>query len=138
MRTRKNVHYEIMAQRGTGWTILGIRHNEKEAIDVAKKQRKAGGFQAVRVMRERFDAKSNTFSTNQVYFEGREAKSKGPDAGDGPLTCWRPTDFYSVEGRRTIGRLLRDELARWRLTPTELVHHPAHVERLEDSGGGRH
>ena len=42
MRVRQNVHFEILGQRGGGWTVLGIQHTEKQAIKEAREQRRAG------------------------------------------------------------------------------------------------
>jgi len=130
----KNLHFEIQAQVGLNWTILGISRHEREATKLAKEHRKKGGYSAVRVMREKYDQASGTFRSSQVFLDGREKKpSKFADQG-GPVSCWRPSDFYSFHGRRTINRLLRDELDRWTITATELVHSLEYVERLEDTG----
>lgn len=134
MRPRENVHFEIMAQRGNAWTIVGISKQEKQAISIAKAKKISGGYGSVKVVREKYDAESGTFRTQEVYSEGRERKKSKYDDGEAPVACWRPSDFYSYEGRRTIGRLLRDELGRWEITATELIHSPEYVERLEDTG----
>ena len=134
MRPRENVHFEIMAQRGNAWTIVGISKQEKQAISLAKAKKISGGYGSVKVVREKYDADSGTFLTQEIYSEGRERKKSKYDDGEAPVACWRPSDFYSYEGRRTIGRLLRDELSRWQITATELIHSPEYVERLEDTG----
>jgi len=116
------------------WTILGISRHEREATKLAKEHRTKGGYAAVRVMREKYDQSTGMFRSSQVFLDGREKKpSKFADRG-GPVSCWKPSDFYSFHGRRTIGRLLRDELGRWSITATELVHSLEYVERLEDTG----
>ena len=134
MRVQKSVHFEILGQRGGSWTILGIQHAEGDAIKEAKAQRIQGGYRAVKVMREKYHQESRTFRTREVFFEGKRDKPSKLAGSPGVVACWRPQDFYSYEGRRTISRLLRSELASWQITATELVHSPEYVERLEDCG----
>ncbi len=134
MRVRQNVHFEILGQRGGGWTVLGIQHAEKEAIKEAQMQRCAGGYRAVKVIREKYDEESRTFNNREVFYEGKRDQPSKFEGDQNAVACWRPQDFYSFEGRRTISRLLRRELDNWGITATELVHCPEYVERLEDSG----
>ena len=134
MRVRQNVHFEILGQRGGGWTVLGIQQTEHDAVKQAKARRGAGSYRAVKVIREKYNAESRTFNAREVFYEGKRDKPSKFEGGRNVVACWRPQDFYSFEGRRTIGRLLRRELDNWAITATELVHCPEYVARLEDSG----
>ncbi len=128
-------HFEVLAQRGGDWTILGIYDDESEAIREAKANRLSGGYRAVKVVRERFDVESGTYISRTVFSEGAPRKKSKFDDDDPILAaCQKPADFYSLDGRRTIGRLLQDELTRWGITPVELVHHPDNFRRLDNDG----
>ena len=126
-----NVHYEVLGQRGTAWTILAVIDDQEKAL--AKAREAQTSYRAVKVMRERFDKASNTYRSGQIYFSGAQAKPSKFD-NDMPSICWKIEDFYSYEGRRAINRLLRKELTEWGLTATELIHSPDMVQRLQDNG----
>lgn len=126
------IHYEVLGQRGTTWTILAVVDDQEEALEAAKAARVS--YRAVKVMRERFDGQSGTFRSGQIFFSGAKPRSSKYDADPSPSVCWKVEDFYSYEGRRSINRLLRNELVRWGLTATELVHSLEYVERLQDDG----
>lgn len=126
-----NVHYEVLGQRGTAWTILAVIDDQEKAL--AKAREAQASYRAVKVMRERFDKASNTYRSGQIFFSGAQAKPSKFD-NDMPSICWKTEDFYSYEGRRAINRLLRKELTEWGLTATELIHSPDMVQRLQDNG----
>lgn len=127
-----NVHYEVLGLRGTSWTIISVVDDQNEAIGVANASR--ANYRAVKVMRERFDAGSNTYRSGQVYFSGAKPRPSKYDSDAPAEICWKVEDFYSYEGRRSISRLLRSELLQWGITATELIHSLEYVERLQDHG----
>lgn len=127
-----NVHYEILGQRGTTWTILAVADDQDEAI--AKAREVQASYRAVKVMRERFDTASNTYRAGQIFFSGAQAKPSKYNSEEVPSVCWKVEDFYSYEGRRAINRLLRAELVEWGITATELIHSLDHIEKLQDNG----
>lgn len=127
-----NVHYEILGQRGTTWTILAVADDQDEAIEKAKEAQSS--YRAVKVMRERFDKDTNTYRSGQIFFSGTKTKPSKFDPEEMPSVCWKVEDFYSYEGRRGINRLLRSELVDWGITATELIHSLDHIEKLQDNG----
>lgn len=127
-----NVHYEVLGQRGTTWTILAVADDQEEAITKAKEAR--ASYRAVKVMRERFDTQSNTYRAGQIFFSGAQTRPSKIDSDEVPSICWKVDDFYSYEGRRAINRLLRAELFEWGITATELLHSVENVEKLQDNG----
>lgn len=133
---KDKIHYEVQGQRGSSWTVLAIHRNEKDAIEDAKEQKIRGGYKCVRVLKESFDEKNSTFHSREIYTDGHSRKQSKLDLEeDGPpVACWKPSDFYSFEGRYSISRLLRDHLGRKKITATELIHSPDYVEDLQDSG----
>ena len=55
--------------------------------------------------------------------------------GDDPVpVCEGPKAIYGLRSRQTIRRLLADWLAQYKITPTELLHLPEHLARLENAG----
>ena len=94
-----NVHYEVLGQRGTAWTILAVIDDQEKAL--AKAREAQTSYRAVKVMRERFDKASNTYRSGQIYFSGAQAKPSKFD-NDMPSICWKIEDFYSYEGRRRL------------------------------------
>lgn len=127
-----NVHYEVLGQRGTSWTIIAVIDDQQKAVARAKEVE--ANFRAVKVMRERFDAQNNTYRSGQIYFSGAQQKASKFDSEDMPTVCWKVEDFYSYEGRRAINKLLRKELMEWGLTATELLHDPDKVQKMQDTG----
>lgn len=128
-------HFEVLVGRGGSWNIHAVLYDEAKAVDAAKEQMRTGRYQVVKVMRNKFDAASGMFQERQVYTEGKEAKKSKVSDEEGPANfCWRIDDIYSYEGRLTLRRLMQDDLERWHITPVELIHCVAHVERLEDTG----
>ncbi|MDF1736877.1 MAG: hypothetical protein P1U37_16415 [Minwuia sp.] len=126
------IHYEVLGQRGTSWTSIAVVDDQEEALEAAKAAR--ASYRAVKVMRERFDGKSGTFRSGQIFFSGAKPRPSKYDSDPVPGICWKVEDLYSYEGRRSINRLLRSELVRWGVTATELVHSLEYVERLQDDG----
>lgn len=126
------IHYEVLGQRGTSWTIIAVVDDQEEALEAAKAAR--ASYRAIKVMRERFDGQSGTFRSGQIFSSGAKPRASKYDSDPVPGVCWKVEDLYSYEGRRSINRLLRSELVRWGLTATELIHSLEYVERLQDDG----
>lgn len=127
-----NVHYEVLGQRGNSWTIIAVIDDQEKAVARAKQAQV--NYRAVKVMRERFDQKNNTYRSGQIYFWGAQQKASKFDSEDMPTVCWKVEDFYSYEGRRAINKMLRKELMEWGLTATELLHDPDMVQKMQDTG----
>ncbi len=126
------IHYEVLGQCGTSWTIIAVVDDQEEALEAAKAAR--ASYRAIKVMRERFDGQSGTFRSGQIFSSGAKPRASKYDSDPVPGVCWKVEDLYSYEGRRSINRLLRSELVRWGLTATELIHSLEYVERLQDDG----
>lgn len=136
----KSTHYEVFVRKEKygAWTMLGAQYDRTKSIDEAKSILKQGGAVAVRVLKETFDEKTGDFRSLRVFQDGAtEDPPKSKDKGgksEIQLPCFKPEDLYSMHARRTIARLLRPALSRWRITPTELMHHAPHINRLEQAG----
>lgn len=131
-----NVHYEVFQRRGkaSGWTLFGALASREAAINEAKALLARGEAAGVRVLKETFKAETGDFQSLKVFEEGDIADVKAKVQEGTSLPCFKPDDFYSFHGRRSIARLLSEALGRWRITATELLHHAGHIERLELTG----
>jgi hypothetical protein len=131
-----SIHYEVFVRRGKagGWSLHGAWPKRDVAIAEAKAQLAENGAVGARVFKETFKAETGDFMTLKVFEEGEVADVKKKKDEGSSLPCFKPDDFYSFHGRRTIARLLREALGRWRITATELLHHTGHIERLELTG----
>ncbi len=137
----KSTHYEIFLRKEKmgAWTMLSAHYARTAAIDEAKEILQQGGAVAVRVLKETFDESSGDFRSVRVFQDG-DLRDPPPPKGSnksGPqiqLPCFKPEDLYTMHARRTIAQLLRQPLSRWRITPTELLHHGGHINRLEQAG----
>lgn len=129
-----SIHYEVFFRRGkaAGWELQGAYNTRDIAVAEAKNVLVENPAAGVRVFKETFKPEIGEYMTLKVFEEGdvSEAKKKAGGATTS-LPCFKPDDLYSFHGKRTIARLLRDALSRWRITTTELLHHPGHIERLE-------
>ncbi|SLN73393.1 hypothetical protein [Oceanibacterium hippocampi] len=126
--------FEVLAQSGTNWTLVNTLRDKEAAIADAKARRTQGRFKAVRVVKTSFDETENIFKETEVFFEGDKRKASKHDDEDAGVACWKPDDFYSITGRDSIRRYLKESLDRWGIIPLELLHHIEHFERLEDTG----
>lgn len=130
-----SIHYEVFFRRGkaAGWELQGAYSTRDIAVAEAKNVLVENPAAGVRVFKETFKPESGEYMTLKVHEEGDVSEQKGKKAAGATtsLPCFKPDDLYSFHGKRTIARLLRDALSRWRITTTELLHHPGHIERLE-------
>lgn len=130
-----SIHYEVFFRRGKagGWELQGAYNTRDIAVAEAKNVLTENPAAGVRVFKETFKPEIGEYMTLKVFEDGDVSEPKGKKAAGGgtSLPCFKPDDLYSFHGKRTIARLLRDALTRWRITTTELLHHPGHIERLE-------
>jgi hypothetical protein len=129
-----STHFEVFSRKGAGasWAFFGAYGTRDQAVNAAKEVLNAGQAQAVRVYRETFNDDTGEFLSQKIFEEGSAAEKAAKQTV--VLPCSKPDDFYTATGRRTISRLLRESLAGWRITATELLHHPGHLQRLELAG----
>lgn len=134
IHSRQEIHYEVQARQGSSWTILDLFHVEEEATKACDRVWRAGGYKAVRVIREKFDSRKNTFDSIELTYKGRKFKPSKFDGDSPPVICRAPADLYGRESRRLIARLLVEKFSNWQITTTELLHCPKHYYRLDSAG----
>lgn len=132
--SHQEIHYEVQARQGSTWTILDLFHVEKDATQACERAWRAGGYKAVRVLREKFDNRKNTFDSIELTYHGRKFKPSRYDGDTPSVICRTPADVYGPESRKLIAKLLVEKLGNWQITPTELLHCPKHYIRLDSAG----
>ena len=132
------IHYEIHIKPAKDkWKMAGVMESRDAAIRHAREL--SGSGMAVQVTKETHQPGEGNYLSVCIFREGTtNSWARDPNAGKVDLVealpCFQPGDLYSFESRQTIARLMRDSLARWQITPLELLHHPGHLERLESTG----
>jgi hypothetical protein len=132
------VHFEVFRQmrRGGGWALVEVIAQRDEAVKYAKSL-VAEGAPAVRVMKETHQPETGDYMSLTIFEHGAtEIRKKNAklDEGASSTPCFKPDDLYSYHARATMGRILADWLARWKLTPTEFIHTAAALEKFEATG----
>jgi hypothetical protein len=133
MALSKNIHFEVQGLKGSSWTILKVLRDEARAMKEAQEKWGNGVFKAIKVTRERLNPDDGTYFSSEIFFKGKEAKSKN-DADNKAGGCWKASDLGSFEGRRTIAALLAKDLETWQITPMELTHSLKHYYELDNTG----
>ncbi len=131
------VHFEVFIRKvpGAAWTLDLATENRATALSTAQDLMAAGRVAAVKVTKEVFDEELREFQSIVIQKLGAAevvAKSK-PQSEAQPL-CVTPQDLYTLHARERIGRLLETWLERNSATPSEPLHRPDLVEKLEASG----
>ncbi|WP_259782026.1 cyclic nucleotide-binding domain-containing protein [Aestuariispira ectoiniformans] len=119
------VSFEVQTQSEGRWTIDSVHDQERGALKIAGTLVQAGQFDAIRVVRE--DEKR---AKPEVIFEEacqrKEGKLTIATVETAP-PCKTIDDFYAVDARLALGRLLRHYTARELLTPLELLFNHNHL-----------
>jgi hypothetical protein len=106
-------------------------------VALARELLARGAYEGVRVVRAR-DIDGRTVFESVVFEAERSDDGEPPIrlAAADEQDCWCASlaDFYGARSRRAMGLILRDFLDRTAITPTELLHHPRHARRLDDTG----
>jgi hypothetical protein len=134
--TRK-VHFEVFGRKGAkgGWRLIDALPDRTEAVNRAQGLIDAGDATGVRVMKETYNEETGDFLSLKIFEAGDAAGWKPePIRGPAELPCFKPQDLYTVHARARISKLLREQLAHWRLTAMELIHRADALERLDATG----
>ncbi len=131
------VHYEVMARRqqGAPWSLHLATEDRARAIETAEEMLAEGRCVAVKVTKETLDEETREFKSVSILNKGapETAKPKKVREDVEPL-CVSPQDLYTLHAREVIGRLLEGWLARYKVTPFELLHRADLIGRLDASG----
>ena len=127
--------FEIRVQVDSRWQIHSVVPREKEALTRAETLLDSGHYEAVEVVRDRMT--SGGLSNEKVIFSQTstkrvEKKINVTPIDDAPV-CETAEQVFEFEGRRTIGKLLREFLESMLLSPTELLHTHRALVKLNDA-----
>lgn len=126
--------FEVMKCREGRWTVETVCKTEEDARAYGKKIYADRKVEGIRIVRNWKRADGNTVE-NTIHEEVRQAGKDEParivPIEDSPV-CQEPQEFYALEARMTINRLLRNYLEKVFLTPTELMHNYKELKRLQD------
>ena len=135
---QKEVHYEIFRRQGAkgGWLLHDVSTHRDRAIATASELMASEKATGVKVVKETYDADTGDYLSLKIFEDGHTKMKVEPAAEDMPhaLPCFKPDDLYSYHARATLTRLLRDFLARHKITITELIHRADCLETLEATG----
>lgn len=131
-----DVHYEIYVRKtkAGGWQLAEALGNRGDAMALATELIESRAALAVRVFKESFHADTGDFQSLRIHEAGEIPKEVEQIERPVELPCFRPQDLYSLHARHTIARVLKDQLAHWRVTTMELLHRADLVEKLEATG----
>src|SRR5579862_8052886 len=126
--------FEIHAYRDEHWVLEETRETEGTARQIAKailNKPRVGGIRIVKTWK-RGDGQ---VTENTIYEEMRAASE--PVVTIVPIEsapfCTQLDDFYKLESRMTVGRLLRKYVEQVFLTPTELMHNHKALKKFQDA-----
>src|SRR5665213_1766656 len=118
------IHFEVFARqpRETTFTLQFAGEDRSVALEAAEDLLTCGRAAAVKVTKETLDPDSREFQSVVILTKGEAAPKKAKIAAEdlGPL-CVTPQDLYTGHARDRIGKLLEGWLARYRVTPFELL-----------------
>lgn len=130
------VHYEVFIRKaGGGWSLDMATEDRKRATEHAEDLFESSKALAIRVVKETLDDETHEFKSVNILTKGDigKAPKTRPVADVEPL-CVSPQDLYTIHAREQIGRLLEGWLIREKATPSELLHRPDLIEKLDAAG----
>ena len=126
--------FEIRVRQDGRWNIQSVCKREKEALTRAETLLESGQFEAVEVVLERMMPSGG--SSEKVILSKESTKKVEKKVNVSPVEtapyCKTVDQMYTVEARRTIGRLLREFCDMMLLTPTELIYTHRALTKLND------
>lgn len=130
-------NFEIQVLRDGRWVTDSVRDSEMQArqlVNTLLGDRKCAGARIVGNSSFRDGS-----SKEEVVFEKtQDVDDEKPiqivPIESAPVVCKTPRDFFSLESRMILNRILRSYLEFVFLTPTELLHGVNDLKRLDDRG----
>jgi len=132
------VHFELFLKKSAkiDWALVEVSSDREKLVSAAKSLAGSHDQYSVRLIKETYNAGTGQFSKVAIFTAGpfgdEDFDKKQKDQGK--LQCFRPDDFYSLQSRITIGRLLEDFLKRHAISAVELIHRSDKLAALDDDG----
>jgi hypothetical protein len=134
------LHYsfDIQTNQSGRWVIDSISEREYPARKRANEllaNPKCAGVRIIRTWKRPDGVSVDT----EIFCQEREIRDDAKlriTAVDTPIRrCQSLQDFFSFESRQAMSRIFRTYLARFALTPTEILHNIRHLRRLDEKDG---
>jgi len=131
--------YEVLYQRYGRWEIDALFEGDTDAIAraeslLANEKLKA---EAVKVVAQR-NGMNGGIVEEPLFLKEREAAKSKPLQITGDTTpvapCTELKQFFALDSRLAVGRLLRQFLDKMQVTPTELMHSARLIQKLDNAG----
>jgi len=127
-------NYEIQVMKDGRWVTESSRDRRAEADALAQKFLARGDCAGVRIVANKENR--DGLLEEEVLFEKTQAvsakKLQIATVEAAPNLCQQPRDFFSLESRALMNRVLRSYLEEVSLTPTELLHSHRDLKRFQD------
>lgn len=137
MSSSPNVSFEIQVLTDKHWVVAEFASDEAKAKAFADNLLQKGNHSAVRVVRDRRGT-DGLHKETVIQEKTATPRSTGPDISLSPVSeapvCRELVDFFGLNARLTMGRLLRKYLDDVVVSPTELLHSAAEMKRFGDKG----
>ncbi len=131
---QRDTHYEVHGFRKNHWVLLEFLETREEASEVAQRAYRSGTFQAVRVLRERYDPAKGEYNSLEILHLGQKRKPSKHDSDEPAVFCKSGADLYRPEARREITRRLAPLLESLELTTVEILYNLDNYRRVEAAG----
>ncbi|WP_431855498.1 hypothetical protein [Azospirillum sp.] len=131
-----NALFEVQVRVDDRWRMEATFTEEQAALSCARVQMTVAGVQEVKVFKSRSLA-GLAIQTAIFHRKVPEQKSKPltiAGTAEGAPYCTELADLYGFESRVVIGRLLRQFLDKFQVTPTELLHGWTYARKLDEQG----
>lgn len=131
------IHYEVFVRKpgSNAWALELATEDRKRALETAEDLFASGKAVCAKVTKETLDEETREYHSVSILTKGDPGKveKKKPREDVQPL-CVSPQDLYTIHAREQIGRLLEAWLSREKATPSELLHRPDLIEKLDAAG----
>ncbi|WP_029009820.1 hypothetical protein [Azospirillum halopraeferens] len=126
--------YEVQVYKVDHWVLDTRFEDEAQARDYGKKllwSARAEGYRVVRDWQRPDGRHVETELVSEFRGRGADAIAVSP-IDEAPDVCHRMEEYYGVESRMVMNRLLRGYTERMVVTPTEIMHNYGELKRLRD------
>lgn len=131
---RKKINFEVQILRDGRWVMQEICDDEAAATELAQKFLKRSEIEGARVVRD-WQRNDDRHVEKVVFCEEKRRNEKEKIIAnqiDSANQCTVYEDYFRLESRLTINRVIRTYLDRQVLTPTELLHNFSELRRLSN------
>ncbi|HZH27357.1 MAG TPA: hypothetical protein VEY95_09255 [Azospirillaceae bacterium] len=131
MSRRRNA-FEVQVYSKDHWVIDSAQDDEAAAVTYARAQVTQGRAEGVRVLKQWHRADGAVVET-EVFTEWRPRSNHITiQTVEEAHRCESLGEYYEVDARLTMGRVLRKYLEHTVVTPTELLHNYSELKRFRD------